>query len=117
MGRFEAAGIGVSVATDDGSAGHRGFVTDLLARRLGEDPRPARVLTCGPGPMMAAVAGLCAAAGVPCWASLESPMACGFGACFSCVVKVKQADAPDGWDYRRSCVEGPVFRAETLVFS
>ena len=116
VGRFEAAGIGVSVATDDGSAGHHGFVTDLLARRLAAEPRPSRVLTCGPGPMMAAVAGLCAAVGVPCWASLESPMACGFGACFSCVVKVKQADAPGGWDYRRSCLEGPVFRAEALVF-
>ena len=115
--RFEAAGVSVSVATDDGSAGHRGFVTELLERRFFADPRPSRVLTCGPEPMMAAVARLCEAAGIPCWASLESPMACGFGACFSCVVKVRQADAAEGWDYRRSCLEGPVFRAETLVLS
>ena len=114
--RFEAAGIPVSVATDDGSLGHRGFVTDLLTRRLADGPRPSRVLTCGPGPMMAAVARIAAEHGLPCWASLESPMACGFGACFSCVVKVRQADAAGGWDYRRSCVEGPVFPAETLVF-
>lgn len=66
--------------------------------------------------MMKAVAALCEAAGVPCWASLESPMACGFGACFSCVVKVREPDAAEGWDYRRSCLEGPVFAAETLVF-
>ncbi|NNJ24784.1 dihydroorotate dehydrogenase electron transfer subunit [Alienimonas chondri] len=114
--RFTSRGISVSVATDDGSEGHHGYVTELLERRLHADPRPARVLTCGPEPMMAAVAKLCEAAGVPCWASLESPMACGFGACFSCVVRVKQSDAAEGWDYRRSCLEGPVFRAETLVF-
>ena len=114
--RFEAAGIPVAVATDDGSHGRHGFVTDLLKRRLENGPPPARVLTCGPEPMMAAVAAIAADHGVPCWASLESPMACGFGACFSCVVKVRQADAAGGWDYRRSCVEGPVFTAETLVF-
>ncbi|MFH5804910.1 dihydroorotate dehydrogenase electron transfer subunit [Alienimonas sp. DA493] len=114
--RFEAAGIPVSVATDDGSLGRHGFVTELLAERLAGERKPARVLTCGPEPMMKAVAKLCAAAGVPCWASLESPMACGFGACFSCVVKVRDDRSADGWDYRRSCLEGPVFPAETLTF-
>ncbi|QDT16158.1 dihydroorotate dehydrogenase electron transfer subunit [Alienimonas californiensis] len=114
--QFESRGIPVSVATDDGSAGHHGFVTELLERRLTAEPRPSRVYTCGPEPMMKAVAKLCAAAGVPCWASLESPMACGFGACFSCVVKVRDADSTDGWDYRRSCLEGPVFPAEVLTF-
>ena len=49
--------------------------------------------------------------GVDCWLSLESPMACGFGACFSCVTRVK---TPDGWDYRRVCVDGPVFDAASL---
>ncbi|MEM9703936.1 MAG: dihydroorotate dehydrogenase electron transfer subunit, partial [Planctomycetota bacterium] len=115
--RFEAAGIPVSVATDDGSLGHHGYVTELLERRLQTSPRPARVLTCGPEPMMAAVAKLCEAADTPCWASLESPMACGFGACFSCVVKVRDQSAEAGWDYRRSCLEGPVFPAESLIFA
>lgn len=101
----------VKISTDDGSAGRHGFVTELLDEELAADP-PAAVYCCGPEPMMHAVAERCTAAGVPCWLSLESPMACGFGACFSCVVKVK---TPDGWDYRRSCVEGPVFRAEELV--
>lgn len=108
---FRMEGLTVRVSTDDGSAGRRGFVTDLLDEELASDP-PAAVYCCGPEPMMHAVAARCAAAGVPCRLSLESPMACGFGACFSCVVKVK---TPDGWDYRRSCVEGPVFRAEDLV--
>jgi dihydroorotate dehydrogenase electron transfer subunit len=55
-----------------------------------------------------------AAAGVRCLVSLETPMACGFGACFSCVTRVKQEDG--AWDYRRVCVEGPVFRADELVW-
>jgi dihydroorotate dehydrogenase electron transfer subunit len=50
----------------------------------------------------------------PCHVSLESPMACGLGICFSCVVKVK-TEAEGGWDYKRICVDGPVFNAETLV--
>lgn len=107
-------GFRISVATDDGSAGHRGFVTDVLAERLADGKnRPDAVFTCGPGVMMKRVAEQCLSAHVPCWLSLESPMACGFGACFSCVAKVHTDDG--GWDYRRTCVEGPVFRAEELV--
>lgn len=111
---FEStAGFQLTVATDDGSIGHAGFVTDLLANRIADsDTRPDAVLTCGPGVMMKRVAEQCLAADVPCWLSLESPMACGFGACFSCVAKV---NTEDGWDYRRTCVEGPVFKAEELV--
>ena len=63
--------------------------------------------------MMHATARLCEQAGVDCWLSLESPMACGFGACFSCVTAVKVDDGQ--WDYRRTCVEGPVFEAKRLV--
>ena len=115
-GDFEhEPGFTLSVTTDDGSEGHHGRVTDLLSRRLSDAP-PAAVFTCGPGVMMRAVAEQCAAAGVDCWLSLESPMACGFGACFSCVAKVK-TDAEPGWDYRRTCVEGPVFRGDELVLS
>ena len=112
LDEFRLDGLDVRIATDDGTAGHHGYVTSLLDDLLAEEgPRPT-VYCCGPEPMMKAVAGRCAAAGVECLLSLESPMACGFGACFSCVVKVK---TPDGWDYRRSCVEGPVFRAAELV--
>ena len=100
--------------TDDGTAGHRGFVTDLLSQSLGED-RPDAVYCCGPEPMMHATADICAANGIPCWLSLETPMACGFGACFSCVTKVRVSD--DDWDYRRTCVEGPVFPAKSLVLT
>jgi len=109
------SGFRVRIATDDGSEGHHGFVTDLLREELANDP-PAAVYCCGPEPMMGAVAKLCGASGVACWLSLETPMACGFGACFSCVTKVVTSEAP-GWDYRRTCVEGPVFRSDTLLLT
>lgn len=103
--------LNIRIATDDGSEGHHGFVTDLVSQELSESS-PDGVYCCGPEPMMHAVAKVCSDAGVPCWLSLETPMACGFGACFSCVTKVKTEDGE--WDYRRTCVEGPVFPAETL---
>lgn len=105
---FRSAGIDLRVASDDGSIGHHGLVTDLLQRVLEETAdRRRRVACCGPEPMMEAVAKLSEAAGVRCDVSLETPMACGMGICYSCVAKVRQ---PDGeWDYKRTCVDGPVF--------
>lgn len=109
---FEIDGLDLEISTDDGSAGYHGFVTDLLAARIvGESP-PDAIYCCGPEPMMAAVAKQAAEAGIRCWLSLETPMACGFGICFSCVTRVRMDDG--SWDYRRTCVEGPVFPAETL---
>lgn len=110
---FVREGIDVRIATDDGSSGHKGFVTDLLKPLLDESLAPT-VYCCGPEPMMHAVSQLVQAAGARCWLSLETPMACGFGACFSCVTKIKQDDG--SWDYRRVCVEGPVFPAEKVLF-
>lgn len=112
---FRAVGIDVRVATDDGSAGHHGLVTELLSRCLAEaETATCRVVCCGPEAMMEAVAQIAASANVPCQVSLETPMACGIGICFSCVTKVIQ---PDGtWDYKRTCVEGPVFDAKKIVW-
>jgi len=107
-------GLSISLSTDDGSEGRKGFVTSLLEESLTSSDRPDAVFCCGPEPMMHAVAKLCHAQGVRCWLSLETPMACGFGACFSCVTKVRDAGSPEGWDYRRTCVEGPVFPADQL---
>lgn len=110
---FDVPGLDLQIATDDGSAGHHGFVTELLQQNLNDQRDDVQVYCCGPEPMMKAVADVCAAMAVPCWLSLETPMACGFGACFSCVTTVRE---PDGsTDYRRTCVEGPVFPAERLV--
>ena len=112
---FRRAGIEVEVATDDGSAGHHGFVTELLARRLENGERPARVVGCGPAPMLAALTRLVERHHIACDVSLENHMACGFGACFSCVAPIRQ---PDGTtDLRRVCVEGPVFAAESVDWS
>jgi NAD(P)H-flavin reductase len=97
---------GARVATDDGSAGHQGFVTDLLAAELGCDPR-AEVYACGPPPMLEAVRAMCAAHGVPAQLALESGMACGYGACFGCVVPTRRG-------YVRLCVDGPVLAAAGL---
>ena len=112
---FEALGLDLRLATDDGSRGHKGFVTDMVAEVLGGLPlgAPTRIYCCGPEPMMHAVAKVAERQKIPCWLSLETSMACGFGACFSCVTRVK---LPDGaWDYRRTCVEGPIFPAEQLA--
>ncbi len=106
---FRAAGAAVHLATDDGSLGFRGFVTQLLER----DGPPQHMVGCGPEPMLRALAALAARWAVPCHLSLETPMACGVGICFSCVTRVKTAD---GWDYRRVCVEGPVFDAASLAW-
>ncbi len=106
---FRAAGADVHLASDDGSIGFRGLVTQLLEQH----PPPQHLVGCGPGPMMRALAALARRWGVPCLLSLETPMACGVGICFSCVTRVRTAD---GWDYRRVCVEGPVFDAAGLAW-
>lgn len=94
------------VATDDGSAGHGGLVTDLLAEELHLDPH-REVYACGPPAMLEAVRQICAEQQVPAQLALESGMACGFGACFGCVVHTR-----DG--LIRLCVDGPVLDAERL---
>lgn len=106
--------IAVKIATDNGSAGHHGFVTDLLKPILEAEEPPSMVYCCGPEPMMQAVSKLIEAVKVPGLLSLENPMACGFGACFSCVSKIRQDDGT--WDYRRVCVDGPVFPADRVIF-
>jgi len=95
-----------ALATDDGSVGRRGLVTDLLREALGDDPL-ATVHACGPPAMLEAVRALCAELGVPAQLALEAGMACGFGACFGCVVPTREG-------YRRVCVDGPVLDAALL---
>jgi len=106
---FRAAGATVHLASDDGSLGFHGFVTQLLATHQ----PPQHLVGCGPESMLRALAKLAERWGVPCHLSLETPMACGVGICFSCVTRVRTAE---GWDYRRVCVDGPIFDAATLVW-
>jgi dihydroorotate dehydrogenase electron transfer subunit len=101
----------VRLATDDGSGPpgpgpvHHGLVTELLEREL--DAGAATVYACGPPAMLEAVRRICAARGTPAQLAMEAGMACGFGACFGCVVRTR-----DG--YRRLCVDGPVVDAADL---
>jgi NAD(P)H-flavin reductase len=108
--REHAAGGGLlagpQLATDDGSVGHHGRVTDLLAAALDQEPR-ACVYACGPPAMLEAVRALCAQRAVPAQLALESGMACGFGACFGCVVATRGG-------YVRLCLDGPVLDASDL---
>ncbi len=105
---YERVARRVEVATDDGSAGEHGFVTGPAARLLAEE-RFDIVYTCGPEPMQRAIAGLASEAGVACEISLERLMACGVGACLSCVVSTREG-------LRRACVDGPVFDAEEVLW-
>jgi dihydroorotate dehydrogenase electron transfer subunit len=110
---FERHGVEVRVSTDDGSRGHRGLVTDILDQLLDETEGDSRqIVCCGPEPMMAAVSRLAIRRRVPAQASLETPMACGIGICFSCVAEI--VDDEGQADYRRTCVEGPVFAADRI---
>jgi NAD(P)H-flavin reductase len=95
----------VGLASDDGHVGHRGYVTDLLAAMLdGDNAASAAVYACGPPQMLGAVAALCESRGIAFELAMESPMACGYGACFGCAVP------KPGGGYMRLCVDGPVVR-------
>ncbi len=116
LSEFESAGLHIITTTEDGTAGRTGRVTDPLIEYLtNREPKASiRIACCGPEPMMQAVSDIASEFNVGCEVSLETPMACGIGICFSCVAKVKQSDGD--WDYRRTCVEGPVFDAKQICW-
>ena len=106
----EAAGLfagSPAVATDDGSVGRRALVTELLTEALERDP-DRTVYACGPPAMLETVRRLCEEREVPAQLALETPMACGFGACYGCAVRVR------GGGFLRLCVDGPVVDASVL---
>ncbi|MEM7478999.1 MAG: hypothetical protein AAF483_28785 [Planctomycetota bacterium] len=119
LDQFRASGCDVLVASEDGSQpdgsnGRAERVTDSLNRLLDADSSTdTRIVCCGPEPMMEAVAAIAADRDVPCQVSLETPMACGIGICFTCVAKI---GSKDDWDYKRTCVEGPVFEAHEILW-
>lgn len=124
VGDFRAAGFQVTTCTDDGSEGQQARVPDVLAERLTQlrEASPdenIRVLTCGPEIMMEKVAEVGESHGAEVLVSMETPMACGIGICFSCVAKIR-LDQPDPdqceWDYKRTCVEGPIFNANDICW-
>ncbi len=105
---LRSMGLRVQVATEDGSRGKRGLVTDLITKRI-VNSRPV-LYTCGPYPMLRAVADLAIGRGLSCQVSLENFMACGVGACLGCVAEMK-----DG-SLIRVCKEGPVFEAKGVAW-
>ena len=105
LDRFQAIGT-VAVTTEDGSMGEKGFVTN---HSLLQQATFDRISTCGPKPMMVAVARYAAQANIPCEASLENLMACGLGACLCCVEKTVDGNLC-------VCTEGPVFDTKRLLW-
>ncbi len=105
---FEALGLQVHVATDDGSAGHHGLVTEVLNEvDLGAD---CMGYVCGPKLMMLAVHQYCRKLEYGCQVSVETSMACGMGACLGCIVPASKGG------YVHACYEGPVFDSEEIVW-
>jgi dihydroorotate dehydrogenase electron transfer subunit len=99
----------IRLASEDGHAGHKGYVTDLLAVLLeGDDAGSGAVYACGPPGMLEAVRALCAERDVPAELAMEAPMACGFGACFGCAIPLAEGG------YIRLCVDGPVVNAAAI---
>jgi dihydroorotate dehydrogenase electron transfer subunit len=117
IGEFAAHGICSVITTDDGSFGAPGYVTQALESYLDQPLKDVAfrptVYTCGPEPMMRRVADIALARNIPCQVAVERAMACGMGTCQSCVIKLKTAD---GWRYRLSCTDGPVFNANDLLW-
>lgn len=104
----------VSIATDDGSQGHAGFVTELLEDylvRSGVGEKRHLLFTCGPKAMMSKMADISSSRSIPCQCSLEASMACGLGACLGCAIKAQESS---GRAYVHVCKDGPVFRTEAI---
>ncbi len=118
LAEFAAAGAEAAVTTDDGSMGFAGFVSEPFIAWLdaqGDATAGVKVYTCGPEPMMRAVADACVGRGVACEVSLERNMACGMGTCQSCICKTR-AEGPDGWRYQLCCTDGPTFNAANVIW-
>jgi dihydroorotate dehydrogenase electron transfer subunit len=112
---FSRLGVRLVLATEDGSEGQRGRVTVPLEQELAalSGPNAAMVYTCGPEPMLEAVAKLAARYRQPCEVSVERVMGCGLGGCYSCVLPVRQNG---GAHFVRSCIGGPVFNAADVAW-
>ncbi|MDR2117097.1 MAG: dihydroorotate dehydrogenase electron transfer subunit [Planctomycetaceae bacterium] len=135
---FKKLGVDIHLATDDGSCNsgfnsYHGFVTDLISQ-VYQPEEPTQIFCCGPRPMLSAAFQVACQLKLPCEVSLETSMSCGLGICFGCVVqcrceKEKKIDnetesttnkmnkiVNETWDYRRTCIDGPVFDAYKLCW-
>jgi len=113
-------GVPAVIATDDGSLGVKGLLPDVLDAWLEQHADQARsvvVYTCGPDRMMKAVTDVCFRRQLACQVCLERMMACGMGTCQSCVVRIRDTSAAEGWRYRLCCTDGPVFDAQDVLWA
>ena len=110
---FRALGWEVRVTTEDGSQGEKGLVTHALKAELGRHSPGRKLFACGPTPMLKAVGQLAAEFNLPAELSLDEHMGCGIGVCLTCVVPIKTGD---GWEYQRTCTEGPVFDSRQVAW-
>jgi dihydroorotate dehydrogenase electron transfer subunit len=116
VNEFSELGVDLHFTTDDGSLGARGIVTDTLRELIEQKNGRVSVYTCGPTPMLRAVSYVCLEKKVPCQVSVETMMPCGLGVCMGCVVKIRDTESEDGFVYKRSCQDGPVFHAEDILW-
>ncbi len=110
---FRALGWEVRVMTENGSHGEKGLVTQALLTELKRRAPGRKLFACGPTPMLKAVGQLAAEFKLPAELSLDEHMGCGIGVCLTCVVPIK---AGDGWEYQRTCTEGPVFDSRQVAW-
>jgi dihydroorotate dehydrogenase electron transfer subunit len=106
---LDVGDITVKLTTEDGTEGEKGFVTKLLDREEVEPEAKTAIYACGPEPMLKAVTDFAAEQKVLCWISLERWMACGVGACLSCVAKTKEG-------YKSTCRDGPIFASKDIIW-
>jgi dihydroorotate dehydrogenase electron transfer subunit len=102
--------IRITITTEDGTEGEKGVVTQLLPHEEKHDEEKTAIYACGPEPMLQSVSDYARERTVPCWISIERWMACGVGACMSCVVKTTEG-------YQRVCCDGPIFDAADITWS
>lgn len=107
---FEQSCKAVFVTTEDGSVGHKGYITEQLEKRISEYDV---VYTCGPKPMMQKVMDICNRNHVECYVSIEERMGCGIGACLVCACKIQGEDGT--WHHKKACKDGPVFNAKEVL--
>lgn len=115
---FARCGVESLIATDDGSAGYEGLVTDCFTKWLGQrslSAKDAIIYSCGPEKMLARMAKIAEEKKIDCQVSMERMMACGFGVCQSCAVKSK-VNGSSETVYKLCCKDGPVFNSKEIMF-
>ena len=110
---FRKIGWDVRVTTEDGSYGEKGLVTQPLLAELRREAKNRKLFACGPTPMLKAVGKIAEDFNIPAELSMDEHMCCGVGVCLTCVTPVK---TPKGWEYQRTCTEGPVFDSRVLLW-